>query len=516
MAGQTVGQGYVQIIPSADGIKGAISNVLNGEATSAGTSAGSKIGNLLKAGIVAAGLGKVIASALEEGARYEQAKGGIETLFDGYAEEMIAAANNAYKIGLSANSYMEQSTSFAAALKQTLGDSASAGKAADLAVRSMADNSAKLGTDISSIQMAYQGFAKQNYTMLDNLKLGYGGTKTEMERLIKDASTMTDEMDRLGISVDGNSMSFDNVINAIAVMQEHLGIAGVAAKEAETTLSGSANAMKAAWSDLLAQLMMGGDVSTAMSNLGVTITNFIANLIPAIGNIFAGLPQLLVTLIGEAIPNAINMLTELAKGLLVGSGNDMASSLGESFGSKILPAMGNLVLSIIELVATLPGALFKIAVEMATGFVKGIWDKIVSGVQSVVDKIKSLFNFKLSLPHIPVPHFSIRPSGWHVGDLLKGSIPSLSVRWAAKGGIVDGATLIGAGEKGAEAIVPLDPFWRRIDDFGKRLAEAEKDNNHKIEITVVTQLDGKVLAKETAPLIDARLSKYQTLAMRGV
>lgn len=166
-----VGTAYVQIVPSAKGISGSISNVLNGEADSAGASAGKSIASKIKGAIGAAAIGKALVDTIKEGARYEQALGGIETMFKGYADQMVQYANNAYKTaGVSANDYMEQVTSFSAALiKSVGGDTKKAGEAANQALMDMSDNANKFGTDMQSIQFAYQGFAKQNYTMLDNL-----------------------------------------------------------------------------------------------------------------------------------------------------------------------------------------------------------------------------------------------------------------------------------------------------------------------------------------------------------
>lgn len=229
----------------------------------------------------AVGLGTL---AIKSFAQYEQLVGGVETMFKKNSKEVMAYAENAYKTaGMSANKYMETVTGFSASLLQSLdGDTKKASDYANRAVIDMSDNANKMGTSIESIQMAYQGFAKQNYTMLDNLKLGYGGTKEEMQRLIKDASKMKDVQKKLGITVDENSMSFGNIVNALSVMQDHMGIAGTTAKEANTTIEGSANQMKAAWSNLLTAFAGGGDVDKAMKNLADSVAIFLGNLIPRI------------------------------------------------------------------------------------------------------------------------------------------------------------------------------------------------------------------------------------------
>ena len=217
--GTELAKAYVQIIPSAQGIKGKITEALGGEAEGAGKSAGLKIAGAIKAAIVAAGIGKVVKDALNEGAALQQSIGGVETLFKESADVVRKYANEAYETaGLSANAYMEQVTSFSASLLQSLGgDTRQAADAANQAIIDMSDNANKMGTDISSIQNAYQGFAKANYTMLDNLKLGYGGTKEEMERLLADAQKLT------GIKYDiGNLNDVYGAIHAIQIGRAHV------------------------------------------------------------------------------------------------------------------------------------------------------------------------------------------------------------------------------------------------------------------------------------------------------
>ena len=198
-----LGKAYVQIMPSAKGISGMISKELNGEVTSAGQQAGNSLISTIKNAILAAGIGKLFATSLLEGGKLQQSLGGVETLFKNNAETVKQYANEAYRTtGLSANAYMENVTGFSASLLQSLGgDTAKAAKIANMAMVDMADNSNKMGTSMEMIQNAYQGFAKQNYTMLDNLKLGYGGTKKEMERLLADAQKLT------GVKYDINNLA---------------------------------------------------------------------------------------------------------------------------------------------------------------------------------------------------------------------------------------------------------------------------------------------------------------------
>ena len=295
-----LGQAYVQIMPSAKGISGSIQSALAPEATAAGNSAGSSIGSsLVKAAtgiIAAAGIGKAFSAAINEGAALQQSLGGIETLFKGSADKVKAYANEAYRTtGLSANTYMENVTGFSASLLQSLGgDTNKAAEIANMAMVDMSDNANKMGTSMDRIQDAYQGFAKQNYTMLDNLKLGYGGTKTEMERLLADATKLT------GVKYDINNLS--DVYQAIHAIQGKLDITGTTAKEAATTFSGSFSAMKAAAQNVLGDLALGEDIEPSLIALAeTTSTFFFDNFIPMVGNILKGIPDLVGIALREGI-----------------------------------------------------------------------------------------------------------------------------------------------------------------------------------------------------------------------
>lgn len=299
---------YIQIIPSADGIRGSITKVLGGESNSAGQQAGNTIASTIKSVILTAGIGKALSNALMEGANLQQSTGGIETLFKESSDTMKKYANEAYKTaGLSANSYMEQATSFSASLLQSLsGDTKKAAEAANQAIVDMADNSNKMGTSLELIQNAYQGFAKQNYTMLDNLKLGYGGTKTEMERLLADAQQLS------GVEYDISNLS--DIYSAIHIIQEELGIAGATSLEAKETFSGSFAAMKASVQNFMGYLTTGQDVKPALEALlSTSSTFFFDNFLPMAGNIVAALP----TVIGAVITQAVPLLLEKGKEILV-------------------------------------------------------------------------------------------------------------------------------------------------------------------------------------------------------
>ena len=283
-----IAQAYVQLIPSARGITGKIQSILNPEASAAGQSAGQSLGSslvgVMTKVIAAAGIGKAFSAAISEGAALQQSLGGIETLFKGSADKVKGYANEAYKTtGLSANAYMENVTGFSASLLQSLGgDTNKAAETANMAMIDMSDNANKMGTSMESIQMAYQGFAKQNYTMLDNLKLGYGGTKQEMQRLLADAEKLT------GVKYDINNLS--DVYSAIHAIQENLDITGTTAKEAASTFSGSFESMKAAAQNVLGKLALGENILPSLHALLKTTSTFLFdNFLPMIGNVFSGL-----------------------------------------------------------------------------------------------------------------------------------------------------------------------------------------------------------------------------------
>lgn len=342
-----LGKAYVQIIPSAKGISGSISKELGGEATSAGKSAGFNIAGAIKGAIAAAGIGTAIKAALDAGGNLQQSFGGIDTIYDKAADSVKNYAVEAAKAGISANTYAEQAVSFGASLKQAFGDDiAGAAEAANTAILDMADNSAKMGTDIGSIQTAYQGFAKQNYTMLDNLKLGYGGTKSEMERLLADAQELS--------GVEYNIDNLGDVYSAIHVIQENLGLTGVAADEAATTFSGSLGAMKAAGENLLANLALGEDITPALETLGETVKTFVfGNLIPMVSNILKALPDL-ISGIGSMLIQGLNIVSNNA-GEIVKQGLDIVMALVNA----IIQAAPYLIEAAIRLIAELGKALIE-------------------------------------------------------------------------------------------------------------------------------------------------------------
>lgn len=296
---------------------------VGGVAKTAGKAIGASVlaGTAVATGAVVA-LGK---SALNSYADFEQLAGGVETLFgEDVAKTISGYADKAYQTaGLSANEYMEQATSFSARLIQGLGgDTAKAAEYANQAIVDMSDNANKMGTDIGMIQSAYQGFAKQNYTMLDNLKLGYGGTATEMARLINDSGVLGDTV-KITAS-DVNNISFDKIIEAIHKTQERLKITGTTSKEASTTISGSVNMMKKSWQNLLTGIASDDvDFGKLVDNFVNSLTTMFQQIGPRIGQIAQGIAQLveklapiltqmIPTFVQTLLPPLINAIIQLA------------------------------------------------------------------------------------------------------------------------------------------------------------------------------------------------------------
>lgn len=345
-------------------------NVLANLATSA---IGAAVNGLKQLGAAVLNVGKQAIAAYSQ---QEQLVGGVETLYKDSASIVEQYANNAFKTaGMSANRYMETVTGFSASLLQSLGgDTAKAAEYANRAVTDMADNANKMGTDMQSIQYAYQGFAKQNYTMLDNLKLGYGGTKEEMQRLIQDASKMTDVQKELGVVVDGSSMSFGNIVNAISVMQKHLDIAGTTSKEAATTIEGSMNSMKAAWHNMLAGMSdSNADIGLLINNLADSINTFAGNIMPRIAPLINGMVQTAVTL----LPQAVNMITTQLLPLITAQVPNIVNGLSQVMQAivaalpQIMQALTAALPQIVQAILTLLPQLLDAGMQMLTSLIQG-------------------------------------------------------------------------------------------------------------------------------------------------
>lgn len=376
------GNGFKNLGAGLDSVGSKISSV--GEGISALSDKVSSIGDSMT-GMFTAPIVAGLTSIVSATADIEQSIGGVETLFKDSAGAVVMNATQAFEtVGVSANEYMEQVTSFSASLLQSLGgDTAQAASYADRAMRDMADNANKFGTDIESIQYTYQGFAKANYTMLDNLKLGYGGTKEEMQRLISDASKMTDVQEQLGITVDGTSMSFANIVDAISVVQAHLGVMGTTSKEASTTIWGSFSQMKASAIDFAASLgQENAAIEVTFNNMYQSAVTFANNVKGALKNVWDNLPlteyqKTLIATVAVAGPvlsvlgrigGAIGNITEGFGGLLKHIG-----SLASGFGGLISSAGG-----LFPLLSQIAGPLLIIA-------------GVSVGVMALVEAFKQLY-----------------------------------------------------------------------------------------------------------------------------
>lgn len=405
-----VGTAYLQIVPSMDGVPGSIRRGLGGEADAAGVMAGGRISGKIKGALAASGIGAALgaglAKSIKTGANLEQAIGGIETLFKDSADQMIKNADNAFRTaGISANTYMEQATSFSASLLQSLdGDTQKAAKAADQAIIDMSDNANKMGTNIQDIQNAYQGFAKQNYTMLDNLKLGYGGTKTEMERLLADAEKIS------GQKYDINNLS--DVYEAIHVIQEEMDITGTTSKEAASTLSGSFSSMKAAAENFLGDLALGRNVGPAMVDLAESAGTFLFdNLLPAIGRVFASLPQAISALIQTGLPSFMASGSEMVTGLVSGI-QTAAPQLAKKIPELVQQGMD-------AISQNLPNIMAK-GRDMIVGLVQGITSNLPAFIDAVANIASKIPEFlKQNQPKIAAE------GGKLIGQLAVGLIKNL-------------------------------------------------------------------------------------------
>ena len=339
------------------------------------------------AAAAAVSLGKAVIEAYGE---YEQLVGGVDTLFQESSGKLQEYAANAYKTaGMSANDYMSTVTSFSASLIQSLGgDTEAAVKYADMAFTDMADNANKMGTDIGLIQNAYQGFAKQNYTMLDNLKLGYGGTKEEMERLLADATAIS------GIEYDISS--YADVVDAIHVIQESMGVAGATAAEAEHTIEGSLNSMKAA----VANLVVGfgnadADIEQLCNNVVDAFQDVLTNITPVIENIIAALPTALNALletVGELLPTLLETVVDLFSQVL----NTLLTLLPELI-PVVIEALLTIVNTLIENLPLLVEAAIQIVMSLVQGIGQALPTLIPAAIQAIITIVQSLID---SLPMI--------------------------------------------------------------------------------------------------------------------
>ena len=411
--GIELGKAYVQIVPSAQGIKSALTEMFDEETDGLGEQTGQSIGQelvgTLKKVIAAAGIGKIISDSINMGGALQQSLGGVETLFKDSADTVKEYAAQAYRtVGLSANDYMEQTTSFAASLLSSVSqDTDAAAQLANMAMVDMADNANKMGTDMQDIQNAYQGFAKQNYTMLDNLKLGYGGTQAEMQRLLNDATKIS------GVKYDLGNLA--DMYSAIHIIQQEMDITGTTAKEAATTLTGSFAAMKVAAENVMGNWSTGADLTEPLQALADTAQTFLVdNLLPMIGNVLAGIPEIVYSLVPELLQTGTELLSSLAQGFTEGI---------PEFFSTALPQLLAFTDQLRDNAASFVDAGLNLITQLLNGLIAGLPD-LIAYVPDIIINICGVIND--NMPKILAQGVSI------IVQLIAGlvqTVPSLLANW---------------------------------------------------------------------------------------
>ena len=358
---------------------------------------GNLVSDAIKSGIkaLASATKELIGGAVEGYAEYEQLVGGVETLFENSAGTVQEYARNAYKTaGISANEYMDTVTSFAASLISGLGgDTAQAAEMANMAITDMADNANKMGTDMSAIQNAYQGFAKQNYTMLDNLKLGYGGTQKEMYRLMSDAKKIDDSFDAVfSLDTKGHlEAEYADIVQAIHIVQTEMGITGTTALEASTTVEGSVNSMKSAWSNFVTGLGSdNADISALSAQLIESVGTVAENVLPVVETVLKNIAEAVSNdgpeMIEQFVSYAIEKLPEIIK-----LGLQMVLALVKGLVQN-LPELWTAVLDMMAgIVQTILDALPDI-IEVGRDIVRGVWEGIKAMASWIGEKVSGFFS----------------------------------------------------------------------------------------------------------------------------
>ena len=355
----------------------------------------SDIGSALAAAFAVDKVSDFVKGAVAAFSEFEQLVGGVDTLFKGSSGKLKENADAAFQTaGMSANDYMDTATSFAASLIQALGgDTEKAVEYVDRAVVAMSDNANKMGTDLDTVVGTYQSLARGNYGMLDNLKLGYGGVKSELERLIADASTYTDVQREMGVTVDASSMSFDNIVNAIAVVQGHLGIAGATAEESATTIEGSVNSMKAAWENWLVGLgNENADLSGLTDNLTGSFETVVHNVAPVVGQIGESLTQVFSDLTGIDVSGIINIFGSIAESVsAIGKGFSEGGVSGgfEAITAQIETLTGLDLSGVVDVFNGVGEAITTIGKGFSEGGVSG-------GFEAIAGQIEALTGLDLS------------------------------------------------------------------------------------------------------------------------
>ena len=502
------------------------------DATNKGSTLASKIGGGLKTAAkvggaaiatAAAGVAALTKASAENYAEYEQLVGGVETLFKDSADKVKQYADNAYKTaGMSANEYMSTVTSFSASLLQSLGgDTAAAADKADQAITDMSDNANKMGTSMEMIQNAYQGFAKQNYTMLDNLKLGYGGTKEEMERLLEDAEKLS------GIKYDISS--YADIIDAIHVVQTEMGITGTTAKEASSTIQGSLSSMKSAWQNLTVGIAdENADIEKLIGNFVDSIVTVGQNLIPRIEQIFLGIGTLiekLAPVIGEALPKLIatvlpsllNAGFSLLMGLIEGIVSNFDALLEAAFS-----AIDMLLDAIIDNLPKIVEMGIEILAKLAVGLIKAIPDLVMKIPEIIAAIVEGFVN---SFPKILQVGRDLIRSLWDgIKQMWQNVVSWFSNAWNSLFGNknasvnVNGYSINGSHANGLDYV----PFNGYIAELHKGemvvpAAEAQMMRSGQlayagaaqpISIPITLELDGAVLARKTYSYNQTEITRH--------
>ena len=498
-----LGNAYINIVPRAPGIKSNVDKLLNNAAGKSSSGIGKEIGTTIVKGIgatfVAAGTatfaaaGKVLSDAFAAGADLQQSFGGLDTLYGDAAAGAKEYALAAAQAGINANTYAEQAVSMGAALKSAFkGDTTAAMEAANTAILDMADNSAKLGSPIESIQAAYQGFAKGQYQLLDNLKLGYSGTKDEMKRLLADAKKVT------GVKYDIDNLG--DVYEAIHVIQGELGLTGVAADEAKTTFSGSLNALKASWTNVMAALTTGEGLETSLQNLSESAKNFASNILQMLGQVGPQVPSFIKGIADTIIAHAPSLL--------------------ESGVEIVLQLMVGFVNTIPEVVAQIPMLFDKISTAFSTVDWKSLGIAIVEGIiKGIVATASSLYE---TLKRLAKQAFGSAKDELEVNSPSKKFIPlGRAMPEGMAVGAEDGASLLNSKLRSVAALsVSTMKQATSTASAGKFSAGVQSGHAaaaQPVNVNVVLQGDAKQMFKVVKTYNDkrTRATNYNSLA-RGM
>lgn len=494
-----LGSAYVNIIPKAPGISNEIEDIFSGAgggADKAGLGLGKRLmGGLGKAVAAGKAIGAMLQPAFEAGGALEQSFGGLDTIYGKASSIAKVYAESAAQYGVSANTYAEQAVSMGAALKAAYGgDTMAAMNAANTAIVDMADNAAKMGTPIENLQNAYQGFAKGNYTMLDNLKLGYGGTQKEMQRLLKDAQAVT------GVKYDINNLG--DVYDAIHVIQGELGLTGVAAGEASTTLTGSMGAVKASWENVMAALTTGHGLETAMANLtssvgafGSNVLSMLGTLGPQLGPMISGLANAAIEHLPEFLATGVQLIAEMAVGLINGL-PDLLAKVPEIF-SQVSAAFSAINWA-----------------SIGSALIQGIIRGVRSAASALVNALKSLATQALNAAKnalgigSPSKVFAAEVGRWIPAGVAMGVDDNMTPLDRAMQGMADGSL---AAAQGAAAV----PAAAGAGNDADRIIAALQAL--RLEVPVILEGDARGIfrAVRKTNMVRTRATNYNALAAGG-